>query len=205
MAQAIQRQAAVSDGSSTKTLMQLYHGPSLLQPRPFPPCDLPPSTWAYAGLAVGCKMLSFVALGSFAVAIFGRVDAQTTTAQCEQGFEWVSNHGSSILSGYSQRHAQMFNSKGQTPCLVAAYLFSACEPNPSGGSRWSSIDEGDTLMYGPSDAFIQALVPNDGDYYSIPQTAVSPCFCNTVFYSVIGACSYCQGDVNLPYVMDSLP
>ena len=50
-----------------------------------------------------------------------------------------------------------------------------------------------------TDAYISALSP--GDHYVLTQEVASDCFCNTVFYSIIGACAYCQGDENLPSVL----
>lgn len=94
------------------------------------------------------------------LAVPQRAYAQISDAQCKAGFGWT------------------FNSRGQSPCTVAAYLDSACQPQPS-------------------DAYIQALDP--GAHYVLTQSAASECFCNTVFYSIISACAVCQGNDYLPW------
>ncbi|KAF9527005.1 hypothetical protein CPB83DRAFT_856970 [Crepidotus variabilis] len=63
-----------------------------------------------------------------------------------------------------------FNSLNQNPCLVAAYLESACGQS----TMVSSIDEG-----------FHYLPPN--------ATEANACRCNTVLYSMISACAVCQG------------
>lgn len=46
------------------------------------------------------------------------------------------------------------------------------------------------------DGVVDAL--NPGEHYLISKEAANDCFCNTVFYSVIGACAFCQDDQNSP-------
>lgn len=76
--------------------------------------------------------------------------------------------------------AQMDNSRGQNPCLIAAYLNSAC-------------------LADPTDAYVYPL-PDDYHYISPTVQFATPCQCSTVFYSMIGACATCQNRENLPYV-----
>ncbi|KIP11633.1 hypothetical protein PHLGIDRAFT_33323 [Phlebiopsis gigantea 11061_1 CR5-6] len=71
-----------------------------------------------------------------------------------------------------------FNGRSQSPCLLAAYLDGAC-------------------LSDPSQAFVDALAPDH--HYTLPTSAADDCYCNTVFYSVMAACSACQDDEFLPY------
>ncbi|RPD62059.1 hypothetical protein L226DRAFT_571434 [Lentinus tigrinus ALCF2SS1-7] len=66
-------------------------------------------------------------------------------------------------------YSWMSNSKGQTPCLVAAYLQVPC--------------------LGPAHALIPRL-ESDSAYAAAPQQ--STCDCNTVIYSLLEACQLCQ-------------
>ncbi|KAH9973132.1 hypothetical protein BGW80DRAFT_286807 [Lactifluus volemus] len=64
-----------------------------------------------------------------------------------------------------------FNSIGQSPCEVAAFLLSTCN-----GGSW-------------------ALQPLPQGYaYSGPNSHGATCLCSTVQYSLLGACDACQGD-----------
>ncbi|KAI0341920.1 hypothetical protein BDW22DRAFT_218707 [Trametopsis cervina] len=86
--------------------------------------------------------------------LVARVAAQTSSAVCMPAFGWMNN------------------SKGQTPCLVAAYLASACDTP-------SVVDT------------VDALVP--GNEYELPPGPIATvCRCNTVYYSAISACAACQ-------------
>ncbi|CAL1716288.1 unnamed protein product [Somion occarium] len=97
------------------------------------------------------------ALASFIPGAF----AQGTNATCETGFDW------------------MVNSRGQSPCLVAAYLNTPC-------------------IRDPSDAYVFALPPGFHYRPPIPSTATE-CQCSSVFYSVLQACAICQGDPSVPW------
>ncbi|KAI0356569.1 hypothetical protein OH77DRAFT_1423500 [Trametes cingulata] len=68
----------------------------------------------------------------------------------------------------------MSNSKGQSPCLISSYLFTPCSSQTA--------------------SWVFPLSP--GFHYNTPQnnpTSATPCRCNTVLYSMIAACSTCQG------------
>ena len=72
----------------------------------------------------------------------------------------------------------MDNSRGQNPCLMTAYLNSAC-------------------LADPTDAYVYSL-PEDY-HYSPPTIAIAtPCQCSTVFYSMISACATCQDRTSVP-------
>ncbi|KAH9928437.1 uncharacterized protein BXZ73DRAFT_102278 [Epithele typhae] len=88
-------------------------------------------------------------------ALLRHVRAQVhTNATCSSDFDW------------------MKNSKGQSPCLVTAWLWSPC--------------------FFP-ESFVPALAPDD--LYGGPvSTAESDlCECNTVAFSTVAACGICQG------------
>lgn len=105
------------------------------------------------------KMLSsFVAL-SLAVALLPSARSQTTNATCvNPASSWTSN------------------SRGQSPCLMTAYLENACEPD----AGWEVI----------------ALpTPGNNQTYGGPSASqATPCTCSSAVYSLISACAYCQGN-----------
>ncbi|KIP08751.1 hypothetical protein PHLGIDRAFT_363632 [Phlebiopsis gigantea 11061_1 CR5-6] len=81
--------------------------------------------------------------------------AQITEATCHSQFNW------------------MDNSRGQNPCLVAAYVQGACQPD----GQWT----------------VQSL-PNSTVTYSGPDTdQTSLCTCSSVAWTLCSACAYCQG------------
>lgn len=89
-----------------------------------------------------------------------RAIAQLTNATCLPQYGW------------------MYNSKDQSPCLVAAYVQSVCF-----GSQYT----------------VPALDPKNYpyDYYPAPSAdEANSCECNTVTYSLLSACAWCQ---NLTY------
>jgi len=86
------------------------------------------------------------------------LDAATgpsTNATCSSSFNWS------------------FNSLGQSPCLVAAYLGSVC----NNGEFTVSAISASQIYEGPT----------------VTQAAHSQCACSSVFYSLISACAECQG------------
>ncbi|KAI0777158.1 hypothetical protein BC629DRAFT_1525684, partial [Irpex lacteus] len=89
------------------------------------------------------------------------VSAQGTNATCSASFSWATN------------------SRGQSPCLQAAYLNGAC-------------------LSDPQDAYVFSLPT--GFHYRPPSAAIAtPCQCSTVFYSVLAACADCQSREVLPW------
>ncbi|KAM5540813.1 hypothetical protein V8D89_005457 [Ganoderma adspersum] len=69
----------------------------------------------------------------------------------------------------------VFNSKGQSPCLVSSWLFTPCSS--------------------PSNSFVSPL-PH-GYHYVTPlnsSDSATPCRCNTVLFSTMSACATCQGE-----------
>ncbi|KAM5537640.1 hypothetical protein V8D89_008718 [Ganoderma adspersum] len=84
--------------------------------------------------------------------------AQNTTAKCGKEFDW------------------MTNSKGQSPCLVTAWLWTPC--------------------YGTGNATFVPPVPTNWVYQgplAKDPFDSTPCDCNTVLYSTMAACGICQG------------
>ncbi|KAK7690895.1 hypothetical protein QCA50_005997 [Cerrena zonata] len=86
------------------------------------------------------------------IALISKGSTQSTNATCLTGFEW------------------MTNSRGQSPCLVAAYLIAP------------SLDD-------PTHAHVSALPP---DFHYLTPSKDSPCLCNSVYYSMLQACAVCQ-------------
>ncbi|KAJ7709713.1 hypothetical protein B0H17DRAFT_1028862 [Mycena rosella] len=93
-------------------------------------------------------------LAIFASLVFAGIAAgQSTNATCSSSFQWA------------------FNSLGQSPCLVAAYLGAVC-------------DDGLFLVPGLTD---------DTSFYQGPTVAqANKCGCSSVFYSLLSACAECQ-------------
>ncbi|KAJ3483695.1 hypothetical protein NLI96_g6136 [Meripilus lineatus] len=87
--------------------------------------------------------------------------AQGTNATCLSDFDW------------------MFNSRGQSPCLMAAYLNTPC-------------------LSDPTSAYVFALPPTYHYRPPIPATA-TPCQCSSVFYALLEGCAVCQGNPTTPW------
>ncbi|KAG6867242.1 hypothetical protein C0993_005300 [Termitomyces sp. T159_Od127] len=84
----------------------------------------------------------------------------TTTAQCASNFNWT------------------LNSKGQSPCLIAAYLGGVC----NNGAVFNIAPLGaDKVYVGPTVA------------------QANQCLCSGVFYNLVSACADCQGRDWLPW------
>ncbi|KAJ7905709.1 hypothetical protein B0H14DRAFT_22147 [Mycena olivaceomarginata] len=97
----------------------------------------------------------FVTLTSLAAIAAGQ---PSTNATCSPSFAWAAN------------------SKGQSPCLVAAYLASVC-------------DDG---------LFLVPALANNLSYYQGPTVAqANSCGCSSVFYSLLSACADCQSGIVL--------
>jgi len=92
------------------------------------------------------------------LALAGASAAQSTNATCSPSFDWS------------------FNSLGQSPCLVAAYLGGVC-------------DDG---------VFTVPALANDLSIYEGPTVAqANQCGCSSVFYSLLSACAECQSAQNV--------
>ena len=84
---------------------------------------------------------------------------------------------------------QSINALGQNPCLVAAFLESAC------GTRTFSLHflSGESTMAFYLATNIPAIPDVPGDHYLGPNaTEADPCRCSSVTYSMISACAGCQ-------------
>ncbi|TFK93365.1 hypothetical protein K466DRAFT_649975 [Polyporus arcularius HHB13444] len=100
-------------------------------------------------------MISLVAVFATLLIRSSLVRSQNTTATCVAGYEWT------------------FNSLGQSPCLITAYLWEPC--------------------YALSQDIVAKL--DEGFVYQGPVSPSSSnkCLCNTVSYSTLAACAVCQG------------
>ncbi|KAF8119670.1 hypothetical protein EV363DRAFT_1196404 [Boletus edulis] len=94
---------------------------------------------------------AILATALFFVAPVGIV-AQSSEATCLSTFGWMNN------------------SKGQSPCLVAAYLISVCNVAP----------------------FVVQSLPPTFHYNGPYATGQSPCGCSSVTYNAFSACAICQ-------------
>ncbi|KAI0773762.1 hypothetical protein C8Q74DRAFT_1368319 [Fomes fomentarius] len=83
---------------------------------------------------------------------FAEVDAQLTNTKCLDEWGWMSN------------------SRGQSPCLVTAYLYTPC--------------------VAASKANVGALT--DPNTWYLRPTGIDGCTCNSVVYSMLEACARCQ-------------
>ncbi|KAF8746893.1 hypothetical protein RHS02_00620, partial [Rhizoctonia solani] len=86
--------------------------------------------------------------------VAGGTSGQQTNATCDKSFDWASN------------------SKGQSPCLVAAYLQGQCNPS----KQWN----------------VSAL-PDGTQYLAPTNHEVTGCGCSSPVYSLMSACAACQG------------
>jgi len=99
------------------------------------------------GLALTATFVLWKSLG---------VQAQTTSVTCAAGYTYL------------------FNTEGQSPCLIAAYLENACEP---AGASWD----------------VDALTGNE--HYTGPYVEnANYCSCSSVTYVLLSACAACQND-----------
>ncbi|EIW75913.1 hypothetical protein CONPUDRAFT_169153 [Coniophora puteana RWD-64-598 SS2] len=108
-------------------------------------------------MAPGAPKFLFLRLIFALIVIEEALSQITTNATCATSTKWL------------------FNSKGQSPCLIGAFVMSTCS-----NGTWSvvSVNTSATDEYpGPTD----------------PSQPYIPCACNTVAYSLFSACGYCQG------------
>ncbi|TDL21361.1 hypothetical protein BD410DRAFT_804288 [Rickenella mellea] len=92
------------------------------------------------------------AFAIWAIAVLSGAQAQTTNATCLNTYDFL------------------YNSRGQSPCLIAAYAGSACD-----GGQYD----------------VPAL--NPGKHYIGPSTTlVNNCQCSSILYSLTSACGMCQ-------------
>ncbi|KAH9854221.1 hypothetical protein C2E23DRAFT_88156 [Lenzites betulinus] len=89
--------------------------------------------------------------------VFSYVVAQSTNAPCK-------NNSDTIWS---------YNSIGQTPCLMAAYIQGACQPD----GKW----------------VVQALPDVSFRYNGPDSSAANECTCSSIAYALSSACGFCQG------------
>jgi len=87
---------------------------------------------------------------------------------------WIaSSNGQHTDALCDSSYSWSYNSLGQTPCLVAAIISTPCSKS--------------------GDFHIAALSPGSVGYD--PPKKPTECQCNTVHYSLLGACAACQGAV----------
>ena len=114
-----------------------------------------------------------------------------TNVTCLQEYNWVS--GAQVNQCDCQSHrsiTQMDNSIGQNPCLIASWAIVPCPPS---GTHISMFDYLSLSLIGSSVWAIRVLNPNMPYDGPGPGSPAAPCYCNTVFYSLLSACATCQG------------
>ena len=127
---------------------------------------------------------------------------QSSNVTCFNGFEWVRTVAFNSPHWTIQfTHLKMNNSKQQSPCWVAAYLLSPCVQNPS-CKHIHTLWVNWTLTFVIA-AFVSTL--NLTQYWYLPPDVhtSTPCWCNTIWYSLIQACAVCQGYQTILYALSS--
>lgn len=106
----------------------------------------------------------------------------------------------------SKVHFQAFNSLQQSPCLVALALENKCNSSSEIPSLWPHES-----LNSPMYEVVQLPVLETPQYSPPTQEqfsadpSIEPCFCNTVYYSMLSACALCQGGGWTRYVFLILP
>ncbi|GJE90801.1 hypothetical protein PsYK624_069450 [Phanerochaete sordida] len=119
-----------------------------------------PPTYRYLG-----RMRSSVIVG-LSLLLTSRTVAQNSSVTCNPSFAWANNN------------------LGQSPCVIAAYIRSACETNPADYN----------------------IVPSLSGHYGPPTgTDVDICTCSMVYYNTINACSVCAGNKTLSWSASTAP
>ena len=96
---------------------------------------------------------------------------------------------------------QSFNSLGQNPCTVVAYLMETCYGvgNYQNSGVWSAPSHvSPPVGYDTSTLGLWVNAYLGPDPEQVQQGGA--CWCNTVAYSLISACSECHGGNVAPYV-----
>jgi hypothetical protein len=139
----------------------------------------------------------FVTLTSLAAIAAGQ---PSTNATCSPSFAWVSPGWFPFRCILSHGVLQADNSKGQSPCLVAAYLASVCD---DGCTQFALKAE--AVASRNFTVFLVPALPNELSSYQGPTVAqANQCGCSSVFYSLLSACAECQSGKILTYAQVSL-
>ena len=87
---------------------------------------------------------------------------------------------------------QSYNSLNQNPCTVLAYMVATC----NNGCECPVLCVGELPLYDLScPAFTIDPLGLTGTSYSLYSNEDDMCKCNTIAYSLISACSACQGGI----------
>ena len=129
---------------------------------------------------------------SIVLSVVGQTSPVTVTQCSSSGFDWVSSFRllhfiSSDRLWFSCDEWQAINSKSQTPCLVAAYLESACGERTFSLQFFSS--EYRITLYLATNI---PEVPLGNHYLGPTASEANLCRCSSVTYSAISACAGCQ-------------
>jgi hypothetical protein len=94
----------------------------------------------------------------------------------------------------SYRIVQTFNSYGQSPCRVAAYMLSTCN---NGSMSFPLV----FANFASESSYLVAYqIPEDSPYLFYTPPGSNECKCSSITYSLLAACSGCRGGQWLTYV-----
>ncbi|KAF8344498.1 hypothetical protein F5887DRAFT_262718 [Amanita rubescens] len=102
----------------------------------------------------------------------------------------IAQNSSKVANCTVSQYHWTFNSLGQSPCYVADALLNQCDPT---GLQNCQIEVSNGALEPPCTGEAGTIVPLilGATSYGPPATTNS-CFCNTVWYSLISACGFCQ-------------
>jgi hypothetical protein len=90
---------------------------------------------------------------------------------------------------------QTYNSLGQSPCTVTAYMMATCD----GGRKYSNCSHvRASWSYLFAEYTLPALLPGYIYRGANEIAAADLCLCNTVGYSLFSACGACQAEEWMP-------
>jgi hypothetical protein len=124
--------------------------------------------------------------------------ADVTWPDCTvSSLNWVRlNHFVSQL--FTDRLSKTYNSLGQNPCEVAAFLQSICY----GGGQSSFSRIASLAISSPRTEFHIPALPQGRAYNGPAYGDSTLCKCSTIVYSLLSACDACQGDPWFKYVLN---
>ena len=91
---------------------------------------------------------------------------------------------------------QTFNSLGQNPCTVAAYMMATCH---GGGESSRLFARPSLVVLSLSEYTLVPLSPGYEYYGPHGDADADLCYCSTVAYSLLSACGACQGQKWIVY------
>ena len=87
--------------------------------------------------------------------------------------------------------AKTYNSRGQSPCEVAALIGGSCLVNTNKSA--SFVISRCPATHSATALVINGLHNETSQYGRLSQNITTPCVCSMVFGNLLSACQYCQG------------